>query len=123
MAYLCKGDFERALSEIEVCRRLEDAPDVTAMLGYTYARLGRHEEARQVITNLQELERYQPFSPLYYAPIFVALGEHDRALDCLEKAYRERSMRLVELKISPLLAPLRSSPRFVRLLKDVGLEK
>lgn len=123
VAYLRKGDSERALSEIEICRRLEDGPDVTALLGCAYARLGRHEEARRVITKLQELERYQQFSAFYYAPIFVALGEHDRALDCLEKAYRERSMRLVALKADPSLAPLRASLRFVALLKQVGLEK
>jgi hypothetical protein len=51
----------------------------------------------------------------------VALGEKARALDSLEKAYRDRSRTMLFLRVAPALDPLRSEPRFIALLKRVPL--
>lgn len=54
---------------------------------------------------------------------YVGLGEKQKALDALEKAYEQHSLRLVFLKVMRVLDPLRREPRFqslVALLKFPG---
>lgn len=57
----------------------------------------------------------------YIAEIYAALGEKDHAFEWLEKALGDRDEELVFLKVNPRLDPLRSDPRFQRLLERVGL--
>jgi TolB-like protein/DNA-binding winged helix-turn-helix (wHTH) protein len=55
------------------------------------------------------------------ARIYAQLGEAERAIESLEKAYAEHEIPLTEIGIEPLLDPLRSNPRFQSLLRRVGL--
>jgi hypothetical protein len=53
-----------------------------------------------------------------------ALARSDsEALDWLEKAVEERTPWLPELKMDPAWDGLRSHPRFIDLLKKIGLGK
>jgi hypothetical protein len=45
------------------------------------------------------------------------LGEKEKALDWLEKAYEKRDGSLVEIKMDPKWGPLRRESRFQDLLK------
>ena len=47
------------------------------------------------------------------------IGNKDKALDYLEKAYRERSFQMPIVKIEPQLVSLRDDPRFVDLVRRV----
>jgi hypothetical protein len=60
-------------------------------------------------------------SPLYFAAVYAGLGDKHSALDWLERAYNERTDRLVYLKMDPIADPLRSEPRFAELLHKIGI--
>jgi TolB-like protein/class 3 adenylate cyclase len=62
-------------------------------------------------------------SPLRIALNYALAGADSKALDWLEKAAEERTPWLPELKMDPTWDSLRSNPRFIMLLKKVGLEK
>ncbi|MBW3671399.1 MAG: EamA family transporter, partial [Acidobacteria bacterium] len=95
-------------------------PGYSSDLGYAFAAAGHTEKAREILHNLSTRpERY--VSPYDLAIVHVALGEHDRALELLKKAVRERSNRVTALKVDPVLDPLRDHPRFEALLREVGL--
>jgi hypothetical protein len=49
------------------------------------------------------------------AIVYVGLGENEKALDWLEKAFADRSNGLVFMKVEPELDNLRSGPRFTAL--------
>jgi serine/threonine protein kinase len=51
----------------------------------------------------------------------LGLGEAERAMDCLERAYEQRVGAVYGIKGSFLLAPLRAHPRFVALLNKIRL--
>jgi hypothetical protein len=60
-------------------------------------------------------------SPYNIALVYVGLGQKDEAFQWLDKAYDERSVRLINLAVHPRLAGLRSDPRFVQLVEKIGL--
>jgi tetratricopeptide (TPR) repeat protein len=55
------------------------------------------------------------------AEAYAQLGETDRALELLEKAYEKQSFWMPFLKVHPHLDPLHSDPRFKDLLRRIGL--
>lgn len=57
------------------------------------------------------------------ALVYAALDEVDLAFEWLDKSHELHEESLCSLKIDPKMDPLRSDPRFNRLLKKVGLEK
>src|SRR5438552_7786932 len=65
--------------------------------------------------------KYQ--SPLNIALNYAMAGADSEALDWLERAVDERTPWLPELKADPNWDAVRSQPRFILVLKRVGLEK
>ena len=65
--------------------------------------------------------KYQ--SPLNIALNYAFAGDDSEALDWLARAVDEHTPWLPELKIDPMWDAIRSQPRFVALLKKIGLEK
>jgi hypothetical protein len=54
---------------------------------------------------------------------YLAVGDKNKALASLEKAYAQQSNLMVYLKVDPMFDPLRSNPRFQKLLHVVGLDR
>ena len=54
------------------------------------------------------------------AMLYTKLGEHDRAMEYLERAYAKRSGDLLYASVEPHFDPLRSDPRFQALLRRIG---
>jgi len=69
---------------------------------------------------LQQSKR-QYVAPFYVAIVYAGLGENERALDWLEKAYADHSNAIVFLKVDPQLDTLRSNPRFRELQRKLRL--
>ena len=62
--------------------------------GYIQAVTGQQAEAREGLDRLTLLSRTQNVSPWHSAIIHIGLGEHDRALDLIEQAYRDRDWQV-----------------------------
>ena len=60
-------------------------------------------------------------SPYLIAGIYAALGDCDAAFEWLNKAYQQREVHLVSLKVDPSLDGVRQDRRFAALLNRVGL--
>jgi serine/threonine protein kinase/Tfp pilus assembly protein PilF len=121
-AYLKKDTPDRGIAELR--RAVELAPGHgmwLAQLGQALAELGRIAEAREVLARLEALSRQGYVAPYHLAYVYTGLGEAEAALDCLERAYRERAGAVYGIKGSFLFAPLRSHPRFQALLAKMNL--
>ncbi len=96
-------------------------PVITALQGHALAASGNVNGAQKALTTLQHLAHQRYVSSLYFAAIYTGLGDKRAALDSLEKAYNERNDRLVYLAVDPLADPLRSEPRFRKIVNSIGL--
>jgi len=121
-AYLYDSLHAEAITALETATKLEpDNAQAMSALAAAYAAGGRGSEARAL---LQQLEGWLPLryvSACDLAAAYAALNKIDVAFDWLEKAYDERSPRMIELGLDPVFDPLRSDPRFADLLRRVGL--
>jgi tetratricopeptide (TPR) repeat protein len=116
-----RNEFQEALAESEKAGSLSGCTQpFAAQLGYAYARIGDAVKARQVVNEMMELSRKKYISPYDIALVYTGLGEKDLALEWLEKAYQERTARLLELP-DPAFDSLRSDPRFQDLVRRIGL--
>ena len=95
-----------------------------ASLGHGYAISGKKNEANRVLKELKELSKSQYVSSYDIAVIHTGLGEIDKAIIWLEKAFEQRDGYLGGfINIDPRLNILKSDKRFVELLKTIGFEK
>jgi eukaryotic-like serine/threonine-protein kinase len=115
-----KGDFSAGIEELEKAKTMEPTPLVIGQLGYAYAKSGRKDEARKLLTELKELAKRRYVASFWIAMIYVGLDEKDEAFAWLEKAYQERSWWLVWIKMDPKVDSLRSDARFIDLMRRVG---
>ena len=116
-----KGMFEQAIGELEKARVLfGSSPARLAELAHAYAVAGKRAEARKGLNELNELSKRRYVEADLIALIHIGLGDHDQALKWLERAYEERAVKLVLLKVDPRLDPLRSVPRFQDLLRRMN---
>jgi len=121
-AYEQRGMYREAIAEFQKAVKLSAArTQALAALGHAYAVSGRKSEAVRILKDLTGKSKRTYVSSYHVAAIPTALGDKDQAFEWLEKAYQERSLWLVYLKVDPVLDPLRSDPRFADLLRRIGL--
>jgi TolB-like protein/Flp pilus assembly protein TadD len=120
LAYLEKGLFEEAITELQKPLAMINNWEISALLGYAFAVSGRSVEAQKRLAELQARVAQGDVDPALIAIIYTGLKEKDRAFEYLEKAYENRSAWLALLNVSPLFESLRSDPRFSVLLRRLG---
>ena len=100
----------------------EKGPEEVACRAQILLALGDRAAATSLLRELEDPSTAQPVSPASLAGVYVFLDEKEQALLLLERAYAEHDFRLAGLKTDPDWDPLRSDPRFQRLLRQVNLE-
>ncbi len=121
--YISKGKYPEAITEFSKATELSGGnSEPLSMAGCTWAMAGDPAKARAVLKELKSLssQRYVPAPNV--ALLCSMLEERNEAFAWLEKAYQDRDMRLCRLKVDPRWDAMRSEPRFVAILKRIGLQ-
>ncbi|HXG69861.1 MAG TPA: BTAD domain-containing putative transcriptional regulator [Gemmatimonadaceae bacterium] len=85
-------------------------PSGQAVLGYTLARAGRTDEARQILDGLVDRSRRISGGAFDVAVVYAGLGDKDQAFAWLNRAVDDRSLRFEWYHI--VLGGLRDDPRY-----------
>ncbi len=119
--YVQKGMNDEAVAEIEKAIELSGRSIfILDDLGYIYARAGKRDDAMKMLEDLDRIAADE-YVPAYCRVVFyAALGDKEKALTWLEKAYEERSF-LVYLKVDPAFDTLREEQRFATIQEKMGL--
>ena len=119
-----KGELNEAIAEYRKAVELNDDPSALALLGQAYARAGQREEAQRILARLSEEAKSRYVHAYDFALMYLAFGDKERAIDEMERAYRERAAPDVWLiRVDPMLDDLRGHPRFEALVQKVFAPK
>jgi TolB-like protein/Tfp pilus assembly protein PilF len=119
-AFQMKGQLREAIAEYEKTVELTEDPTALAMLAQGYAMIGETDKARNLLAQLEQMAAHRYVGPVSFAFVHLALGEKEKALAQVEQACAQPAdPDIINLKIEPLLDPLRGDPRFERLVEKV----
>ena len=122
-AYEQKSMPEQALAAFEQRLLRSKNTRVLAAIAHLHAASGDRAEALARLKELRQAYDDGRVPALDLAAVYVGLGETDRALEFLERAFEERSAAIYQLKVDPLYDPLRGEARFTTLLMKMGLDR
>src|SRR5436309_654750 len=111
--YQVQGHLTKAIAEYQKAVELDDDPQALAYLGQAQARIGQRDEAQKILARMTEEAKSRYVSAYSFALMFIALGDKERAIDALERAYREGAANdIITIRVDPMLEDLRGQPRF-----------
>ena len=121
-SYLQLGRYDEAIESINRWPEHERGLWAWAWKAAVYGRAGRPEEARRALAKLEQAPASRPGLPAMFLVAYSGMGQKERVLELLEKAYSEHSNVVMPIKVDPIYDPIRSDPRFEDLLRHVGLQ-
>ena len=86
-----------------------------------YSRSGYKASIAREIEMKKQLEKRRYVDPVEFAYSYAELGDKEQTFAWLEKAFAEKSGGLETIKVVPALDQWHSDPRYVELLKQMGL--
>jgi tetratricopeptide (TPR) repeat protein len=129
VAHLAKARYlteanrvQEALEEVALARYRAE-PAVEAEFARIHLKAGNVGEARRVLPGLVAAAADGRLAKDYLAFVHLALGDREQALALLQAALAERSPTLVWVQVDPRFDALRTDPRFMNLLRQMGFEQ
>jgi uncharacterized membrane protein len=88
---------------------------------FSYALLGMDDKAQEIVKDYLTIRKGKPVSSYSVACVFAAMGKSDEAFRWLDRAYQQHDPILGSLQIDPQWDRHRSDPRYIKMLKRMGL--
>ncbi|MCW3117769.1 MAG: hypothetical protein JWM28_1851 [Chitinophagaceae bacterium] len=124
MAYQQKKMYSESIKDYRHALEIYPGdPNYLAALGNVYASGGNMAAANKILDTLFVVNKKEHVSPFFIALVYAGLNDKEKALEWLEKSCEEKSGSVRYLKMEPRLQNLRNEPRYIALMKKVGLEK
>lgn len=121
MACLGKGLHEEAASGF---KKLVDitggGPGFKGFLAYSYAKVGRKENALVILNELTATSKSQPVPSFQFALVMLGLDRFEEALTWMEKAFEERASWFPHVRQEYVFDALRDYPRFQDLVRKLN---
>ncbi len=102
---------------------MQSAGDTTPMLtlkAYALACLGRSDESKELIRELEGRSEKEYVSQFALAIAYIELREIDKAFEALERSVKAKEDALISVRVNPRLDPIRPDPRFKELQQRIN---
>jgi tetratricopeptide (TPR) repeat protein len=124
-SYLQRGMEKETIEAFQKFITTSGNAELASEMGQGYARSGFRMAMRKFWQTALDIDlesaRRGETSPFIIAGLYSLLGNKDQAISWLEKAYTDHSSKMLDLKVDPDFDNLRDDPRFVELVRRVGL--
>lgn len=115
--------YDEAIARLDAALvQFQRLPRLVAAQACAYAAAGDTREALIRLGELEKMSEERFVDPFWISTVYVALGEHARAFEMLDRAFEAGSMRLPYVSVDPKFDVLRDDPRFSELLSRIGLK-
>jgi len=114
---------EQAIAILEKALTIERSAAVIGVLIRAYAHAGQRQDALRLLAELKKRKQACYVPTAAFVNAYLGLGDNEQAFAWLERAYQEQSEILTYAKVHPYFDPLRGDPRFVDLVRRLGLDK
>jgi TolB-like protein/protein involved in temperature-dependent protein secretion len=117
------GRIDEAIAQFKIeSAQLGRGPEQAAARSHAYRAAGAAGYWKEVLRQTQNGGGPGAGADLDTAAIYARLGDKDSAFALLDRAYDQRNMWLMNMKVDPRFDNLRSDARFQRLLDRIGLK-
>jgi serine/threonine-protein kinase len=122
MVHIAMGRWDECVREQ---RELPEPLRVPAQIGLAIclAHTGGEKEARGILASLEKESKSRYVDASTIGAIYAALGQKDQAFAWIDEAVEAHSGRMPMVELWPDLEPLRSDPRFDRLVSRIGVKR
>jgi TolB-like protein/Tfp pilus assembly protein PilF len=120
------GEYKKAINLFEKELSTKDLhvlqAEIIAPIGIAYYKTGNLSKSNEILNELISRNRNFARNEASFsaAQIYTAMGEKDKALLNLDKAYNRHEMSMVNLKVDPFFKVMHGDPRFENLLLKIG---
>jgi TolB-like protein/DNA-binding winged helix-turn-helix (wHTH) protein len=97
-------------------------PAALAGLAFVLAQTGHPDDAVQVLEEMRERATRAQVSPYYFAEVFVALHDVEKALEYLSRSYELHIPDMIGISVDPLFESLHGHPAFELILSRLRVQ-
>jgi len=115
------GNQDAAVADWAMDMTKRGRPEWAEAFGGGYRKAKLKGACAALIELLKNESQKEYISPNEFARYYGLMGDRDHAFEWLEKGYAERSGRMEYLKVEEYLEPFHSDPRYIDMLKRMGL--
>ena len=125
---IARGNPQAAVRDLELIEALGGATsDMPPSLAHVYARAGRAADARRLFDRFEHAAAERDPGAGAWAEGYLAIGEHEKALEWLEVAAQKAARHepdanfypLMNLRMNVLADPVLDRPEFVAVLSRI----
>jgi eukaryotic-like serine/threonine-protein kinase len=121
--YAQMGRQKEAVAEREKALSLSGSPELAASVEEDFAKSGYRGVLQSWLQGLTEISKHEYVSSYSMAEAYMRIGDKEKAVNLLEKAYEEHDSGLVSLGVEPMFDPIRSDIRFQEILRRMRLAR
>ncbi len=123
MAQLHMRNFDGAIQTLNTSVQVGHGhAAAVAGLAVAFAKAGRIDDALKLIEEMKDRATRAEMSPYFFAEVYLALGDVEKALTYLRRSYELRIPDMVGIAVDPLFDDLRDRSEFKRMVRDLAIE-
>ena len=119
--YTQMGKHQEALTEREKVLIFAGAPELVTSMEEDYLKSGDKRILQDFLEGMTELSKHTYVAPYTFAEAYMRLGNKEKAITWLEKAYGEHDSSLISLGVDPMFDSIRGDPQFRKILRRMKL--